>query len=152
VAKVPGSDRTNTKKIKKGRLARSLPGSLHPRPSPRSCACVAPPCFARLAEARRLSTLQCKSFQACLGRFSKKNRKKGTCLHTPHLYIKKKRQTTLFVSRRRRAAVRFRRRISLPRHVFVDFSSATVCYYCVHIASFLHDFDRFTYSLSTASC
>jgi hypothetical protein len=35
---------------------------------------------------------------------------------------------------------------------FVGFSAATACYYCIHIASFLHDFDRFSYSLSTASC
>jgi hypothetical protein len=35
---------------------------------------------------------------------------------------------------------------------FVGFSAATACYHCVHIASFLHDFDRFSYSLSTTSC
>jgi hypothetical protein len=34
---------------------------------------------------------------------------------------KQKRQTTLSVLRRRRAAMRFRRRISLPRHVFCRF-------------------------------
>jgi hypothetical protein len=118
VAKVPSSDRTNTKK-KRGRLARSSPGSLHPRPSPRSCACVAPPCFARLAEARRLSALQRKSFQACLAHFSKKKIEKRGRACTRRTY-RKKRQTTLSVLRRRRAAMRFRRRISLLRHVFLS--------------------------------
>jgi hypothetical protein len=46
-------------------------------------------------------------------KFELVKKKQGTCLHMPHLY-KKKRQTTLSVSRRRRAAVRFRRHISLP--------------------------------------
>jgi hypothetical protein len=45
--------------------------------------------------------------------------KKG-CACTRRIY-KKQRQTTLSVLRRRRAAVRFRRRISLPRHVFRRF-------------------------------
>jgi hypothetical protein len=35
---------------------------------------------------------------------------------------------------------------------FIIFSAVTACSHCVHIASFLHDFDRFSYSLSTASC
>jgi hypothetical protein len=35
---------------------------------------------------------------------------------------------------------------------FVVFSAVTACYHCVHIASFLNDFDHFSYSLSTASC
>jgi hypothetical protein len=35
---------------------------------------------------------------------------------------------------------------------FVVFSAVTACYHYVHIASLLHDFDRFSYNLSTASC
>jgi hypothetical protein len=34
---------------------------------------------------------------------------------------------------------------------FIDFSAATVCYHYIHIAFFLHNFDRFSYSLSTTS-
>jgi hypothetical protein len=34
---------------------------------------------------------------------------------------------------------------------FVSFSTATLCYHCVHIVFLLHDFG-FSYSLSTTSC
>jgi hypothetical protein len=84
--------------------------------------------------------------------FSKK-KEDVYCTHATPIYLyKKRRQTTLSVSHRRRAAMCFRCRISLPCHIFVGFSAATACYHCVQIAYLLHDFDRFSYSLSTTSC
>jgi hypothetical protein len=84
--------------------------------------------------------------------FSKKKSKKGRVLYTRRTYIKK--ETNYFVrfaspSRCRAFPESY---ISAATRFFVDFSSATACYLCVHIASFLHDFDRFSYNLSTASC
>jgi hypothetical protein len=81
-----------------------------------------------------------------------KKSKKRTCLHTPHLLKKSD-----------KLLCPFRVAVALPcvsgvvylcrdMFFFVDFSSATACYHCVHIASFLHDFNRFSYSLSTTSC
>jgi hypothetical protein len=74
------------------------------------------------------------------------------CTHAAPIYLKKK----------DKLLCPFRIAVALPCvsgivylcHVifFVGFSAATACYHCVHIASFLHDFDRFSYSLSIASC
>jgi hypothetical protein len=82
--------------------------------------------------------------------------KEGDVLCTRRTYItKKERQTTL-------ACRPFRVVVVLScvsgvvylccNTLFVSFSAATECYHCVHIASLLHDFKSFSYSLSTASC
>jgi hypothetical protein len=80
----------------------------------------------------------------------KKNRKRGRA-YTRHTY--KKRDILLCPFRVAVALSCVSGVVYLCRDTFfVDFSSATACYHCVHIASFLHDFDRFSYSLSIASC
>jgi hypothetical protein len=94
-----------------------------PRPSAESVWGRARYRFPQHAEARRMSVVW-----RLLGPFQfrpnfctvKKSKKKGRAC-TRRTY-KKKRQTTLSVSRRRRAAMRFWRRISLTRHVFLSIS------------------------------
>jgi hypothetical protein len=129
------------------------------RPAPRSSAEIvwggASPALTRSlagAKARRASGLQRPD------RFRVKVKKKGdvhcnySTQYTPHPVPKK----------RDKLLCPFRVAVALPcvsgvvylcrDTFFVGFSAATACYHCVHVASFLHDFDRFSYSLSTASC
>jgi hypothetical protein len=94
--------------------------------------------------------------------FSKKQIKKTGDVHCSFVCstrrttnTKKRRQTTL-------ACYPFRVAVALPCFFgvvyfcsdtfFIGFTVATACYHCVHIVFLLHDFDCFSYSLSTTSC
>jgi hypothetical protein len=97
----------------------------------------------------------------CLARLPTQQRGDGLLPSEPigpslfSLSSKKKRQTTL-AYRPFRVAVALScisGVVYLYREMFfVGFSAATSCYHCVHIVFLLYDFDRFSYSLSTASC
>jgi hypothetical protein len=92
---------------------------------------------APLARARRSSGVQ-RQFRPLLFRPNFKLVKKTGDMHARRTYIyKKRRQTTLSVSRRRRAVMCFRRRISLPRPIFRRFLCRdSVLPLCPHSVSF----------------
>jgi hypothetical protein len=83
------------------------------------------------------------SFRPNFELVKKKLRKGDVSAHTAPIYIYTKKKTNYFV----RFASPLRCRVFPASYIsavdifFVGFSAATACSHCVHIASFLHDFD-----------
>jgi hypothetical protein len=137
-----------------------------PRPGRRSAEIVWGPAPQRsqlawpLARPRRSSGIQRQfgpllfrpNFELVKKKEQKKKKKKGD-VHARHTYISIKKDKLLCPFRVAVALPCVSGVIYLYRDTFFfDFSTATACYHCVHIAYLLHDFDRFSYSLSTTSC
>jgi hypothetical protein len=128
------SDRKSQSKKKTGRRA-SRPGTeavwgtaaaalARPRASAEAVWGRAPPLT--LAPARRKAGFRHFRPKQLWPKFQFSKKKTGyvhcSFVYTTRRTYKKKIQTTLSVSRRRHATMRFRRRISLPRHVFLSIS------------------------------